>query len=266
MIDYSKQTDEQKKILIQNMYINENKSFAQIAKEIGSYANKIRRDAIKYNIPIRDKSEAQKNALQKGVVQHPTKGKARPDSVKTKIGMSVMNSWSNIDEQELNERKIKAKQRWESMDPEHKEHMLSLANKAVRESSKTGSKLEKYLLNELLKDNYKVDFHKEQTLLNTKLQIDLFLPTLNIAIEVDGPSHFEPVWGQNALDRNKKYDNKKTGLLLGRGCVIIRIKQTSDFSKARASIIYSQLKQEIKKIQQKFPTDQNRIIEIGDSN
>jgi len=265
MTNYSKQTDEQKRTLIQNMYINENKSFAQIAKEIGSYANKIRRDAIKYNIPIRDKSEAQKNALQKGVTQHPTKGKTRPDSVKNKIGMSVMNSWSNIDEQELNERKNKAKQRWESMDPEHREHMLSLANKAVRESSKTGSKLEKYILNKLLQDNYKVDFHKEQHLLNTKLQIDLFLPTLNIAIEVDGPSHFEPVWGQGVLDRNRKYDNKKTGLLLGRGCVIIRIKQTSDFSNARASVLYNRLKEEIQKIEQQFPKD-NKIIQIGDEN
>jgi very-short-patch-repair endonuclease len=264
MINYASQDDSTKKNLIEKMYVSEGKSFAQIAKELDSYANKIRRDAIKFDIKIRDKSEAQKNALQNGSHQHPTKGKARPESVKNKIGNSVMNSWSNLTSEELNSRKIKAKQNWDKIDPEQKEHMLSLANKAVRESSKTGSKLEKYLLSKLIEDNYKVDFHKEQSLLNTKLQIDLFLPTLNIAIEVDGPSHFQPVWGQDVLDRNKKYDNKKTGLLLGRGCVIIRVKQNYDFSKARAGIIYDKVKTQIKKIESNFPSQDNRIIEIGD--
>jgi very-short-patch-repair endonuclease len=116
-----------------------------------------------------------------------------------------------------------------------------MANEAVRATSKTGSKLEKYLLQKLLADGYKVDFHKEQTLLNTKLQIDLFLPTHNIAIEVDGPSHFEPVWGDDSLNRNKKYDAKKEGLITGKGWGLIRIKQTKDFSKSRADVIYTRL-------------------------
>ena len=97
------------------------------------------------------------------------------------------------------------------------------------------------------------------------MQIDLFLPTLNIAIEVDGPSHFKPVWGQENLKRNKGYDNKKTGLILGKGLVLIRIKQTKDFSKARAQTIYSTLKDYIQNIQQKFPDQDNRNLEIGDA-
>jgi very-short-patch-repair endonuclease len=103
--------------------------------------------------------------------------------------------------------------------------------------------MELYILERLIADGYKVDFHKEQLLVNTKLQIDLFLPTMGVAIEIDGPSHFEPVWGEDALKKNKKYDSKKNGIILGRGLNLIRIKQTKDFSKSRASIIYDQLKE-----------------------
>jgi very-short-patch-repair endonuclease len=94
------------------------------------------------------------------------------------------------------------------------------------------------------------------------LQIDLFLPQHNIAIEVDGPSHFEPVWGDDALKRNKKYDNKKTGLILGKGLYLIRIKQSKDFSKSRAEITFQELLSAIDSIKNKNET--SKVISIGD--
>jgi very-short-patch-repair endonuclease len=175
-----------------------------------------------------------------------------------------MQSWENLTEQEFKQRQKKAKDTWESMSDDQKERMVKLANEAVRSSSKTGSKLEKFLLDSLIKNGYRVEFHKEQNLLNTKLQIDIFLPEINTAIEVDGPSHFLPVWGEESLKRNIKYDNKKTGLLLGKGCAIIRIKQTKDFSPARASLIAQSVLDELAKIKNKFPEPNNRTIEIGD--
>ena len=101
-------------------------------------------------------------------------------------------------------------------------------------------------------------------LVTTKLQIDIFLPTMNTAIEIDGPSHFEPVWGDKSLERNIRYDNKKTGLILGKGWLLIRIKQTKDFSNSRATLIYEKLQSELNKIKIEFPT--NRVIELGDNN
>lgn len=245
---YSDLKDSEKKDLLNRLYINNKLSFASIAKQYNTYANKIRRDAVKLGIEIRDKSEAQKNALETGSHSHPTKGKKRSEETKQQIGMSVMKSWDNLTEDQLDSRKEQSRKNWENLDDYTKENILKMANEAVRLASKTGSKLEKYLLNKLIKDSYKVDFHKEQTLSNTKLQIDLFLPTMNIAIEVDGPSHFEPVWGDDSLKRNKKYDSKKEGLIIGKGWHLIRIKQKKDFSKSRADVIYSELIQAINKI------------------
>lgn len=266
MNNYNKLTDSEKKRIITQMYVDKNQSFADIAKELNTYANKILRDAKKFGIQIRDKSQAQQNALKTGKHKHPTKGQTRTEDTKNKIGSGVMKAWESLSDKELSDRKDKARTAWANLDDDTKSNILQKANDAVRVASKTGSKLEKFLLTALIKDGMKVDFHKEQTLLTTKLQIDLFLPSINVAIEVDGPSHFEPVWGDQALQRNISYDTKKQGLILGKGLALIRIKQNKDFSKARAHVIYDELKKIIDNIKNKFPGPDNRTFIIEDSN
>lgn len=81
---YEDMPDADKKNLIEKLYLMEKKSFQQIAKEYNTYSNKIRRDAKKFDISIRDKSEAQKNALSTGNHKHPTKGTTRSEDTKIK--------------------------------------------------------------------------------------------------------------------------------------------------------------------------------------
>lgn len=239
---YDKLSDKEKQQLITQEYIINKKSFQNIAKENDTYANKVRRDAKRLKIDIRSKSEAQANAISTGSHKHPTKGTKRPDHTKQKIGLSIYENWQNLSDKDLASRKEKARDNWNKKSDDEKQDMVNRANKAVRESSKIGSKLERYLLSKLMADGFKVEFHKEHILSNTKLQIDLFLPTINLAIEVDGPSHFENIWGDQSLSRNKNYDNKKEGLLIGKGISMLRIKQSYDFSETRAGVLYDRIK------------------------
>lgn len=264
MLNYSDMTDSDKIQLFKQLYETEKKSFIDIAKMYDTYPNKLRRDAIKLKINIRNKSEAQANALKSGKTKHPTKGKTRSSETKQKIGEGVMTSWKESTEQQLTDRSNKAKLAWESLSVDHKEMMKKKANEAVRETSKVGSKLEKYILDKLISDGYKVNFHQEQSLANTKLQIDMVLPKINVAIEIDGPSHFLPVWGEDALAKNQSYDKKKEGLILGKGLVLIRIKQLNDFSKTRAEILYNKLLPILQSIELKFPESGNRLFNIED--
>jgi very-short-patch-repair endonuclease len=261
---YSKLSSQEKSKLINDLYTTKNHSFADIASLYDTYANRIRRDAIKFNIPIRNKSEAQKNALGSGKHKHPTKGKKRDQQTKDKIGMGVLKAWDKLDNVELQKRKEKIRDNWEQMSEDKKASIIKLANNSVRHTSKVGSKLEKFLLSELLAHGFDVEFHKEQSLINTKLQIDLFLPKINIAIEVDGPSHFLPIWGEDALKKTQTYDSKKQGLILGKGLVLIRIKQTKDFSKSRSRLIFDNLMKHINIISLKFPPVDQRNLEIKD--
>jgi very-short-patch-repair endonuclease len=262
---YSSLSDSDKKKLITDLYIKKQKSFADVAEQLGTYANKVRRDAKKLGIKIRDKSAAQQNALQTGKHKHPTLGTSRSETTKSKIGMGLIKSWEGMDD--ISKQKIikQKKDQWENLSDDKKSNMIKKANEAVRLSSKRGSKLENHILEYLIGKGWRVDFHKEQVLSNTKLQIDLFLPTMNTAIEVDGPSHFQPVWGEETLAKNIKYDQKKEGLLIGKGYVLIRIKQTKDFSKTRANLVCEALEKILKSIDNKFPSIEDRIIAIKDT-
>jgi very-short-patch-repair endonuclease len=264
MTKYEALSDSEKIKLLTQEYGSRNRSFPDIASDYDTYANKLRRDALKFKIPIRDRSEAQKNALATGRHKHPTKGTTRSEETKQKIGASVLTFWEDMSEDELEIRKKKFKEQWDKLSDEDRKAMQQAANEAVRLASKNGSKLEKFMFSGLVEAGYRVEFHKEESLVNTRLQIDLFLPELKTAIEIDGPSHFLPVWGEQTLKRNKTYDSKKEGLLLGKGLALIRVKQTKDFSNTRGLIVLEKVKEQLEKIKDKFPDQGNRNFLIED--
>jgi very-short-patch-repair endonuclease len=245
-------------------YSVKNRSFADIANQLGTYTNKVVRAARKHGIDIRDRSQAQKAALKNGRHKHPTKGKKRSQEVKEKISNTVYDFWENIDEQNREKRAIKAKENWDKMPEEKKVEFQRLSSQAIRKASKEGSKLEKFLFGFLTEKGYRVEYHKEHLLLNEKLHIDLFLPESSIAIEIDGPSHFEPIWGQEALERTQKSDRQKSGLILNSGLVLVRIKNTKGISERFKRDIKSKLLFEIENILDKFPSRNKRYIEIGE--
>lgn len=203
---------------------------------IKCYPNKIRRLLIKNGIELRDKSEAQKEALSSGRVSHPTKGRHRTQEEKLSISKTISEMWDNMPDEEKCKRAKISKDKWDKMTAAEKEALRSAAAKAIRDTVENGSKIEKFLLYNLRRLDYRVDFHTRNLLSTQKLQVDLFLPDLGVAIEVDGPSHYEPVWGQEALERTQWADQEKNGLLLGRGYCVIRLRTTAK----NISIAYQQ--------------------------
>lgn len=229
-------------------YYQLHKSWPEIAKMLNTYTNKVSRDATKLGIKTRPKSEAQTIALSNGNATHPTKGKKRTEQEKEKISETMSENWNNLPEKEKEKRAIKSKEIWEDKSEEEKEKFRKASIKAIHETSKTGSKLEKYILKGLIKNGYNVSFHKEQFTKREKLQIDLLLPELKIAIEIDGPSHFKNVWGEKALEKTKKSDEMKNGLIIGMGYTLIRVRQTKKLSQKYQKDILKMLIETIEKI------------------
>lgn len=250
-----------KKII--DLYTKENKSTYDIAIEFNTYPNKIRRLLIKNGIELKDKSEAQKNAIQTGKSTHPTMGKKRSQEEKLKISRSIKNYWSEMDDKTYDSKVKQAKQRWKNMSDIDKNKMLDAAIKAIQTAGKEGSKLEKYLYEEITKAGYKVDFHKKYLIQNENLEIDMYLPDLKTIIEVDGPSHFLPIWGEEKLQKQIKADNNKTGLILSKGLLIIRIKNLSDtVCLADREKLRLDLLKTLGTIKDAFPPKSKRYIEI----
>jgi very-short-patch-repair endonuclease len=234
-----------------------------IAKQYDTYANKIRRILIRNGEDLRDKSKAQKIALKDGRSQHPTEGKSRSEKTKEQISESVHKHWKKLSEVERQKRVDKARKQWYNMTVAEREALHNLAAAAVREASKSGSKIEQFLRDSLRKNGYEVIFHKKGLIANVDLEVDLFLPILKTVIEIDGPTHFFPIWGEDKLQRHIKSDADKMGLLLSKGMVIIRVKHiVRNMSNKYQRDLLKHILQLLSEIKNKFPTKPNRYIEV----
>ena len=251
---------EEKQIL--HLYQDKKWSTYQIAEKIGTYPNKVRRILKKNGIALRNSQDAQKNALKKGRASHPTQGQHMSEATKQKISESQGRIWDSLNKKEKEHRSKIGREAWAQKTDEEKSAFIAQAHEAIRKSSRVGSKLEHFLLSELSTRKTRVEFHKEQWLQNQNLQVDLYLPEYRAVIEVDGPSHFKPVWGQENLEKNIKADQQKTGLVLGSGLIMIRIKQDQSLTQRFMRKTLENLLNLLDQIKQDYPKENERYFEI----
>ena len=247
-------------------YIQDNyktKSTYELAEELGTYPNKIRRVLKSLGVTLKTKSEAQKIALASGRHKHPTEGTVRDVKTKIKIAERLYSYWQTLSDEDREARVEIARKNWEDMDQVVKDNLRHSAAEAVREAAKNGSKMEKFLENYLTNEGHEVIFHKKGLVANTNLEVDLFLPSLKVAIEIDGPAHFFPIWGQDSLNKHIKADAEKAGLLLNGGFCLIRVKHLSKtLTEKHKRDLTKMVTKELDKIDKKFPRKNKRFIEL----
>ena len=183
-----------------HMYNKKNMSTYEIAKVLDTYPNKIRRTLIKNGYELKDKSQAQKVALAEGRSSHPTKGKKRSKQEKVKISSSLVGYWEDMSDKERKRRSKMAKANWKSMTAQQKEDMRSKGIAAIQLAATNGSKLEQFFKKSLNDAGFAVNMH-QMIIPSENLEIDLYIPELKTIIEVDGPSHFLPIWGEEKLQK-----------------------------------------------------------------
>jgi hypothetical protein len=245
-------------------YVNKQKSPYTIADESNGAIthNRVRAELRYYSIPIRDKSSAQKAAFATGKNVSPTKGKKRTEEEKRKIGSAISATYSDQPEEVKKERSRKAKENFRKMDPEAKERFKQGSVKAVKEASKRGSKLENYL-GSMLSVNYLVETQKTDLIENEKLRIDLYLPELLTAIEINGPSHYRDIWNDPIkFAEKRRRDDEKAGLLLKNGYNLIILETEAEFTEVRGESALTKVLWAIANI--KDNNLQSQIIKLGE--
>jgi len=259
---YERLTDNQKKKFLEEQYHKQQLSWIVIAEDMDTYPNKLRREAKRLGVDSRNKSDAQKIALKDGRSTHPTEGKEHDERTKIMISESQGKVWDSLTDKERLIRSEKAKNAWDRRSEKDKRSIILKGSEAIRKASKEGSKLEKFILSELVNRKYRVQFHREHWLKNARLETDLYIEDLLTVIEVDGPSHFSPIWGEENLLKNQRSDLEKTALILEQGMVLIRIKQTKRSSNRYFREILNSLIEVLDRIEDKFPKESKRYIEL----
>jgi len=244
-----------------NMYNEQNKSTYEIAKLLDTYPNKIRRTLIKNGQPLKDKSQAQKTALAEGRSSHPTMGRKRSRDERIKISSSLVEYWEDMTDKERKRRSKIAKKNWKNMTSEQKENMRSKGIAAIQMAATHGSKLEQFIQKAISNNGYTCESHV-MIIPSEKLEIDLYIRELKTIIEVDGPSHFLPIWGEEKLQKQINADLRKSGTLLSKGYVVIRVKSLGQESLSKREELLGLVLNNLESINKKFPTRSKRFIEV----
>lgn len=200
---------------IKEQYEQQGRSPGDIANELHTYPNAIRRALEKNGVRLRDRSQAQSKAISTGRHPHPTIGKTHSPATRRLIGERVAEAYEAVGAEEKELRRKNARKRWKSMKKSQKQKLMSAAWKAVRKAVDEGSKLERFLLTGLSEARMSPVFHGGQA--------DIELPG-KILIFVNGPSHYRPVWGDEALARTKSNDERKQADLIATGHSLIVVK------------------------------------------
>lgn len=214
---------------LQTEYEVNGRSTGSIAKEHSTYANTVRRALIKHKIPLRNKSQAQKNFLDRN--EHPMAGIARSDATKRKISEGIQEHFDGLSDKEIANRKAaqskRASLKWEGMTEDDRKKNIEKMHKANREMSGKGSKNEN-LVAQLLSDaGYRTVQRSTDYSPRKQFEIDIAIPGHSIAIEWDGAAHFEPIYGEPNLQRVMAKDARKEVALTGFGWTVIRCRDHS---------------------------------------
>ena len=242
-------------------YKNNHSTYA-IAKELNTYPKKIERILESNGVVRRSRSEAQSLAIKSGRAKHPTEGSKRTEEQKIKISKSTEQRWKNMSKKDRQSFVDGAKDRWEKMPADKKREMLEKAGRELQKTTKEGSKAEKFLRQKPLDEGYDVQLHVKN-LIEGNFEIDLLLPELKLIIEIDGPQHFLPLFGEKRLEDVVKFDSIKNGLLISKGFCVIRIRYLcKHMSQSVQRKLWSLVSVQVEKIKDKFPPKTKRFIEL----
>jgi len=109
------------------------------------------------------------------------------------------------------------------------------------------SRLEKYIEREI-----KFHFPYINILFNTceliKLELDIYFPDLNLAIEINGPFHYTAIFSEKELKATQLRDNRKMQYCVDLGIELLIIKAIKKFSIKNAKIIWNIIYEKILEI------------------
>jgi len=235
--------------LVRELYVDQGLSMRKVAEQLKVPLATLSRFMKKHGISARTKADAQKNFLKEN--DHQMKGRKHTDETKKKISHSLGDFWEGLDDEQREEVKRKIgsawQRKWAKMsDAERRAMMEGLALKA-KATQGLGSRLERFIAEELRKRGYLIEERSTNYTSGKDFEVDLALPKECIAIEVDGPTHFLPIYGEEHLAQQQERDGRKDEMINAAGYNVLRVR---DNNGPLSQLRIDKIEQAIKEIQQ----------------
>jgi len=91
------------------------------------------------------------------------------------------------------------------------------------------------------------------------LELDLFLPELNLAIEINGPVHYDPIYGEKYLESIQERDFRKNNICQTQNIEILTIKNYGKFLIENGNRIWFEQIKPVIESKLPFPTQKSTI-------
>jgi len=214
---------------LHTLYVEEGLSTGAISEKYGTFPNTIRRALKRHGIATRTKSEAQKNFLDEN--DHPMLGRERTDDERVAISDGIQKHWDGLSDSEADAKREdmaeRARVKWGWMSEEEQAKSIKKMHKANREKAGQGSKNENAIADIFAAQGYVVAQRTKEYSPRRAFEIDIAIPSERVAIEWDGAAHYEPIYGDEALQKTMEKDARKNAALVAHGWKVIRVRDHS---------------------------------------
>lgn len=216
--------------LVRELYLKQGLSMRKISQKIGVNLATLSRFMARHGIKARDKAQAQKNYLKDN--KHPMQGVKHSEDTRRRISSSLGQFWDGLTDaqREAFKKKIGAawRRKWAAMDEQARKIMIEELTAKAKARQGKGSRLEHFIAEELRKRGYTVEERTTNYTMGKQFEVDLALPKEMIAIEVDGPTHFLNIYGEEALAKQQERDARKDELINSAGYNVLRIRDNNN--------------------------------------
>jgi very-short-patch-repair endonuclease len=214
---------------LQKEYVEAGRGTSDIAKEHKVHPNTIRRALMKHGFKLRSRADAQIKAYERNGSS--LAGRERTPEEKAAIANGLKQFWDGVAPEVANEikstRSAAAIERWDSKTDEERMSTIKRMHGGSRAKMNSGSKNENLVAKLLQEAGLTIQQRNRDYTPGGQFEIDIVLPAKKVAIEWDGATHFQPIYGDDHLEVVKAKDRAKDAILLAAGWHVIRCRDHS---------------------------------------
>lgn len=234
-----------------NKYVVQRLDTVDIANILRTYKERVRLALTKLGIPRRNTFEKQQLNVKKGKIKPPTKGRHRTEKEKYNIALGTMIGCTNMSDEAKAAKREFCRKRWNNFTQEYKLHIRKLASQGLNKTTRNGSKIEKFLRQNLLKSGNIVEYHVVYDFDDKNYKIDIVLPEFLLAIDIVSPQFL-----------NKKPPIDNTYILMKNGFNIVRLMMHKHVSNIRMQLTLKYIQELMHNIENGEVSNQLFIKEV----